>query len=186
MMIRFCEFCGKIMQEAEYCSVCGCKLSQDVEEEQFNNPENPWPFTPVKDLTLRIQGQPRKIHVEGTHSLYHMWQEIHKAYMDNNVLFRMRGKDDIELAAFPAGRAREDFRLLEPGDILNCGHRHFSFYTLGDPDPELGQSTDLLEVNYHGTFDLLYCPDRDIPYLLGWFMGTAPQPRHEEGWVYDI
>ena len=186
MKIRFCEFCGKVMKDADVCDVCGCPLSQDVEEEEFNNSENPWPFTPVNDLVLMIQGTPRKIHVEGTHSLYHLWKEMNRVYSDLNMWFRLRGTDEMELATFPVGWVHPEFRLLEPGDILNCVHRRFSFYTYALPDPELGLPGNALDTTYQGTFDLVDCPDRDIPHLLGWFIATAPRPCHEEGWIYEI
>ena len=67
MMIQFCEFCSSVIrEETDRCTVCGCHLAQSVDEETFNNPEYPWPFKPVADITLRIQGQPRKIHFQSS------------------------------------------------------------------------------------------------------------------------
>ena len=186
MKIRFCEFCGKVAKEEEFCDICGCPLSQDVEEEEFNNSENPWPFTPVTDLTLRIQGKTRKIHFEGTHSLFHLWTEINRAYSDLNMYFHLRGKDEILLAAFPAGCVPPLFRPLDPGDILNCTNTRFSCYGYTVPDRELGLTADPMIKTYQGTFDILECPAKDIPFVLGWLLSNGPEDRCLEGWVYDI
>ena len=186
MKIRFCEFCSNVVKGETYCDICGCQLSQDVEEETFNNSKNPWPFTPVKDLTLMIQGEPRKIHFEGTHSLYHLLKEMNRGYSNLNMWYRLRGKDEMELATFHVGHALRNFRPLGPDEILNCTYRRFSFYVYAEPDPELGLPGDMMETTYQGTVDLVDCPDRDIPYMLGWILATAPKPRHADGWVYKI
>ena len=39
---------------------------------------------------------------------------------------------------------------------------------------------------YQGTFDILDCPDKDIPFVLGWLLSNGPEDRCLEGWVYDI
>ena len=186
MMIRFCEFCGNVVrEEMERCDVCSCPLSQDVEEEQFNNSENPWPFTPVSGLSLRIQGQERHIRVEGTHSLYHLWRGMSRYYSERALWFRVR-HEEMELVSFPEGRQLEDYRILEPGDILNCTITRFSCYGHTMPDPELGLEEDALIKTYQGTFDILDCPAKDIPFVLGWLLSNGPEPRFQEGWVYDI
>lgn len=184
--VQFCEFCSTVIQEeTDYCPVCGCHLAQAEDADRFNDPDRPWPFTPVKDITLRIQGCPRHIHFEGTHSLYHLWLEMHQYYDGQALWFRVRN-DEVELASFPQGRQMEDFRLLEPGDILNCANTRFSFYTHHESDPELELDAGTLVKNYHGTFDILDCPAKDIPPVLGWLLATGPKPRFLEGWVYDI
>ena len=186
MMIQFCEFCGKVMREdTEYCNVCGCHVAQSVEDEKFNDTERDWPFTPLKDITLRIQGCPRKVHFEGTHSLYHLWRGMYRYYSKQALWFRVRN-DEMELASFPEGRQDEDFRILEPGDILNCTITRFSCYGHTMPDPELGLEEDALIKTYQGTFDILDCPAKDIPFVLGWLLSNGPEPRFQEGWVYDI
>ena len=185
-MIRFCEFCGNVVrEELERCDVCSCPLSQDVEEEQFNNSENPWPFTPVNALTLRIQSGERRIRVEGTHSLYHMWSELNRAYWNRNLWFKIHN-DEILLSSYPAGKEQEGFRLVEPDVILNCTHRCFSFYTFSEPVPELMSVSGPLEMTYQGTFHMEDCPEKDLPYVVGWMVATTPLPKPETGWVYDL
>ena len=186
MMIQFCEFCGNVMrEETDYCNICGCHLAQSVEDEKFNNPECPWPFTPVMDITLRIQGQPRRVHFDGTHSIFHLWRGMSHYYNEQALWFRVR-KDEIELASFPEGKREEGFRILEPGDILNCYMSRFSCYGYDLPDPELGLEPDALVKTYQGTFDILDCPVKELPFVLGWLLATGPKPRFLEGWVYDI
>ena len=187
MKIRFCEFCSKVVQEdAEYCDICGCRLGQDVEEEIFNDAGNRWPFQPVNEITLRIQGQPRQICFDGTHSLFHFWTELYRAYSDRNLWFRERSREEMELVSFPEGHAREGFRLLDSSDILNCGHRRFSVFTCTRPDPELTVEPDAMEITYQASFHLPDCPDMDIPYVLGWLLATAPLPGYKSSWVYHI
>lgn len=184
--VQFCEFCSTVMQEeAEYCNVCGCHLAQVEDADLFNNTDRPWPFTPVKDITLRIQGCPRSVHFEGTHSLYHLWLGMSQSYGGRALWFRVR-HDEMELASFPQGREMAGFRLLEPGDILNCTNTHFSFYSHDEPEPELELDADTLVKTYHGTFDILDCPEKDIHLVFGWLLATGPKPRFLEGWVYDI
>ena len=186
MKVQFCEFCGTVIQEeTDYCNVCGCHLAQAEDAERFNNPDCPWPFTPVLDITLRIQGCPRRVHFDGTHSLYHLWQGMSQCYNDRGLWFRVR-KDEVELASFPEGRALKEFRLLEPGDILNCTNTRFSCYSYDAPDPELGLDNDTLVMTYQGTFDILDCPEKELSLVLGWLLSTGPKPRFLEGWVYDI
>ena len=186
MKIQFCEFCGNVMrEEAEYCSVCGCYLAQNVEDVLFNNPNMPWPFIPVNEITLRIQGNPHCIRFDGTHSLFHMWRGMSRYYNERALWFRVR-QDEVELASFPAGQELDGFRILEPGDILNCRQTRFSCYGYTVPDPELGLEDDQLIKTYQGTFDLVECPVKDVPFVLGWLLATGPKPRFLEGWVFDI
>ena len=185
-MIRFCEFCGNVVrEEMARCAICGCGLTQEVTEEQFNAPGSPWPFTPRETITLSIQGNPRTIRFSGTHSLYHLWLGLHRTYAAMALQYRDRN-GEMELAQFPAGRAPAEFRPLEPGVILNCRHRNFSICTYHDPDPELGLEPGSLEIHYQGSFELTDCPDRDIPYVLGWLLATVPCPNHRGNWIYRI
>ena len=187
MKSRFCEFCSKVDQEGlEYCDICGCRLGQDVEEEVFSAPGSKWPFCPLEEITLRIQGQDRRIHFDGTHSVYHLWLELYRAYADLNLWFRERGREETELASFPDGQVQDGFSLVEPGYLLNCTCRRFSCYTYAEPDPELELPEDTLETTYQGTFDLLNCPDRDVPHVLGWLLATAPRSAHDREWLFKI
>ena len=186
MLVYFCEFCGNVMQEEmEYCNICGCRVAQSEDAEKFNNPDCPWPFTPVMDITLRIQGRPHKLHFDGTHSLFHLWRGMYRYYSEGALWFRIH-HDEMELASFPEGRAPKDFRILEPGDILNCTMTHFSCYGNDVPDPELGLDPNTLVKTYQGSIDLVDCPRKDIPLVLGWLLASGPAPRFLEGWVYDI
>ena len=106
-------------------------------------------------------------------------------YNERALWFRVR-KDEIELASFPKGKREEGFRILEPGDILNCYMSRFSCYGYDLPDPELGLEPDALVKTYQGTFDSLDCPVKELPFVLGWLLATGPEPRFLEGWVYDI
>ena len=187
MKIRFCEFCSNVVREdVEYCDICGGRLGQEVEEEQFNAPGSKWPFRPLEEITLRIQGQDRRIHFDGTHSVYHLWTELHRAYSDMNLWFRERNREEMELASFPAGQVREGFRLMEPGYMLNCTHSRFSCFTCSEPDPELAVGSDHLEVSYQASFQLLSCTARDIPCVLGWLLATAPRSGYDHGWLFEI
>ena len=186
MMIRFCEFCGNVVrEERDCCEVCNCPLTQDVEEEQFNNSATPWPFKPADTLTLRIGGEARSIRVEGTHSLFHLWRGMSHYYREQSLWFRIH-HDEVELASFPQGQHEEEFRILEPGDILNCTNTRFSCYGYDLPDPELGLEPGDMIKTYQGTFDILDCPAKDIPFVLGWLLVNGPEDRCLEGWVYDI
>ena len=186
MMIQFCEFCSSVdKEEAALCPSCGCRMVQSVDEETFNNPDHPWPFKPVKDITLRIQGLPRHVHFEGTHSLYHLWRGMSRYYNKQALWFRVR-HEEMELVSFPEGRQLPGFRILEPGDILNCTTTRFSCYGHDVPDRELGLDADAMIKTYQGTFDISDCPPRDIPFVLGWLLSNGPEDRCLEGWVYDI
>ena len=185
-MIQFCEFCSTVVrEETDRCPACGCRMAQSADEETFNNPENPWPFARVMDITLRIMGQPRKLHFDGTHSLYHLWRGMSRHYNQQSLWYRIR-HDEVELVSFPEGRQLEDFRILEPGDILNCTNTRFSCYGHDLPDRELGLDADAMVKTYQGTFDILDCPEKDIPFVLGWLLVNGPEDRFLEGWVYDI
>lgn len=186
MLIQFCEFCGNVMrEETDYCNICGCHLAQSEDADTFNNPDSPWPFKPVMDITLRIQGQPHKVHFDGTHSIFHLWRGMHRYYTEGALWFRIH-HDEMELASFPEGRAPSDFRILDPSDILNCTITHFSCYGNDVPDPELGLNPYTLVKTYQGSFDITDCPKKDLPLVLGWLLSNGPQPRFLQGWVYDI
>lgn len=186
MKIRFCEFCGNVLRdEPEYCDICGSRLTQEVDEALFNDPEFPWPFEPVLSVCLRIQGQDRNIRFSGTHSLYHLWSGLHEVYEDMALYFRTR-HDEMELAAFPEGCVMEEFRLMEPGDLINCRHSRFSFYTFSEADPELGLEPGTMEMTYQGSFVIEDCPEKQWGNVLGWLLATRPAPRPDTGWSYDI
>ena len=186
MMIRFCEFCGNVVrEERERCEVCNCLLTQDVEEEQFNNSKTPWPFKPADTLTLRIGGEARSIRVEGTHSLFHLWTELHRSYWDQTLWFKAHN-DEILLVTYPDGNAHPGYSPMDAAQILNCGHTCFSFYTFAMPDPELAVKPGEMEMTYQGTFNLVDCPEKERPYVLGWLLASPPFPRPETGWVYDL
>lgn len=186
MKIRFCEFCGNVLRdEPSCCDICGCALVQEVDEDAFNDPDFPWPFEPVLELCLRIQGRGRRICFDGTHSVYHLWDGLHTAY-ENRVLYFRTRKDEMELAEFPEGRQLTGFRLLEPGDLINCAHTRFSVYWYAEADPELSEDTDALEVTYQGSFQIEDCPKKEWGNVLGWLLATTPAAKADDGWTYDI
>lgn len=186
MNIRFCEFCSTVHPDAStHCPECGARLIQEVAEAQFNDPANPWPFVPVDRLCLRIQGRERNICFSGTHSVYHLWSRLHSEYEAMNLYCRTR-KDEMELMAFPDEETHDDYRLLEPGILLNCKVRKFSFYTFEKADPEVAPESGELEKTYHGSFEISDCPRKEWGNVLGWLVATAPCPRAEEQWTYDI
>lgn len=185
MNIRFCEFCSTVLRdEPSHCTVCGARLVQEVSEEQFNDPGNPWPFVPVDALCLRIQGQPQTIRFSGTHSVYHLWSLLHEAYDRMELCFRPR-KEEMELVWFPEGQRPGDYRVLDPGALLNCKYRKFSFYTYQEADPEVAQEDELEQI-YHGSFEVEDCPPKLWGNVLGWLAATGPRPAPENGWTYDI
>lgn len=186
MNIRFCEFCSSVHRdESTHCPACGSRLIQEVTEEQFNDPTNPWPFTPVDTLCLRIQGQPRLICFSGTHSLYHLWSRLHEKYDATCLCFRAR-KNEMELVGFPDGTCPADYRHLEPGDLINCAHWKFSFYTYEEADPEVTPDDEEMEMLYQGSFEIADCPKKEWGNVLGWLVATAPCPRPDDAWTYDI
>ena len=186
MNIRFCEFCGNVLrEEAEHCPVCGAVPAQQVTEEQFNDPANPWPFLPLDTLVLRIQGQPRVMRFSGTTSIYHFWSLLHREYDAMRLCCRIR-KDEMELEGFDAESRPADFVPLEPGLLLNCRHRKFSFHTCQEADPEIALEPGEMERTYQGTLEIDDCPPALWGNVLGWLAATAPHPAPGDGWTYDI
>lgn len=186
MNIRFCEFCSNVLRdESTHCPVCGARLTQEVTEEQFNDPANPWPFMPVSELCLRIQGLPRIIRFSGTHSVYHLWSLLHQEYDAMHLCCRVR-KEEMELTGFHDDRCPEGFRVLEPGMLINCKHRKFSFSTYQAVDPELALEPGEMELEYQGSFEIEDCPPKLWGNVLGWLVATAPRPVPENSWTYDI
>ena len=200
MSIRFCEFCSTVHpDEATHCPACGTRLAQTTSEEQFNDPTNPWPFTPISDIRLVIQGKPRQISFSGTHSVYHLWTQMHTAYESGALYFRERG-DELELACFPEGQHHEEYHLLEPVTIMACNQNRFSLYTYEEIDPELEvvseqaegeeitpapeEKEGLLMMTYEGSFEIPDCPDRFRKDILGWLIATNPYPELDNQWTY--
>lgn len=186
MNIRFCEFCSSVNRDgATHCPECGARMIQEVTQEQFNDPTNPWPFDPVDSLCLRIQGQPRIICFSGTHSVYHLWSRLHEAFDSMRLYFRTR-KDEMELVGCPGDQRPDGCQLLDPGVLLNCGYRKFSFHTYEEADPEVALEPGEVEMIYQGSFEITDCPRKEWGNVLGWLAATAPCPRPEEQWTYDI
>lgn len=184
MNIRFCGFCSSISQDgADRCPVCGAQLMQEVAEELFNDPANPWPFQPLEQLCLRIQGQPRMIRFSGTHSVYHLWSQMHSAF-ESMTLYCHPRQDELELMSFPAGHRPDGWDLLEPGRLLNCAHRKFSFHTYQESDPAVALKPGEMVMEYQGSFELDDCPRKAWGNVLGWLVGTAPRPAPD--WTYEI
>lgn len=186
MNVRFCEFCSTVHpDEATHCPECGTRLIQSATEEYFNDPANPWPFVPVDRFCLRIQGQPRTIRFSGTHSVYHLWSTLHTAFDRMRLCCRFR-QDEMELVDFEPEQRPADFRVLEPGLLLNCRHRRFSVYTYGEADPEMAEVPGEMEMIYQGSFEIEDCPPGAWGNVLGWLVGTAPRPETDTNWTYDI
>ena len=186
MRIRFCEFCSTIHpDETTHCPDCGTRLAQTVREEDFNNPNNPWPFIPVSCIQLEIQGKPREIQFNGTHSVYHLWSELHNAYRSATLYFR-ENRDEIELARYPEGHCPDGFQRLDPVSIMASRHAKYSFYTYELGDPELSETQDALEMTYQGSFEIVNCPQRYWKDILGWMVATAPHNALEQNWHYWV
>lgn len=186
MYIRFCEFCSTISRDGStHCPECGARLIQEVTEEQFNDPTNPWPFEPVDTLCLRIQGQPRPIQFWGTNSVYHFWSRLHEEYEAMGLYWQAR-KDEMELVGAARGTCPRGFSLLDPGDLINCGYRKFSFSTYEEADPEMAPESGETERIYQGSFEINDCPRRQWGNVLGWLVATAPIPRPDDQWTFDI
>lgn len=186
MNIRFCEFCSNVLrEESANCPVCGAQPVQQVTEEQFNDPANPWPFEPLDNLVLRIQGQPRVIRFSGTNSIYHFWTLLHREYDAMRLCCRIR-KDEMELVGFSEEERPDDFKPLDPALILNCRHRKFSFYTYQESDPEIALEPGEMEMTYQGSFEVEDCPPKSWGNVLGWLVATAPRLSSGNDWTYDI
>ena len=184
MSIRFCEFCSTVHpNEATHCPDCGTRLVQTTSEEDFNNPAKPWPFVPINHMHLVIQGKPYQILFSGTHSVYHLWTELHGAYEAGMLYFRAKG-NEMELISCPEHEYPQDCRLLEPVTIMECEHRRFSLYTYVAGDPEMAEEENKLEKTYQGSFEILDCPDRFRKDVLGWLAATEPRPELDNQWTY--
>ena len=184
MNIHFCEFCSTVHpDEATHCPDCGTRLVQTTSEEQFNDPNNPWPFTPISNIQLVIQGKPRQINFSGTHSVYHLWSEMHGAYEAGVLYFRDKG-EEMELISCPEGTHPEDCRLLEPVTIMAMNHSCFSLHTYVADDPEMEKVANPLEKSYQGSFEIQDCPDRFRKDILGWLVATEPRPELDNQWTY--
>lgn len=184
MNIRFCEFCSNVLQDAStHCPICGTRLIGESAGEQSGDPENLRPFVSVDTFCLQIQGQPRYIRFSGTHSVYHLWSRLHSAYEAMRLYCRPR-KDEMELLAFPAEDCPADFQLLEPGILLNCKYRKFSFHTYEETDPDVALEPGETEKVYYGNFEITDCPGKEWGHVLGWLVATAPRPA--EQWTYEM
>lgn len=186
MSIRFCAFCSTVHpDESTHCPDCGTRLIQEVAEEQFNDPGNPWPFVPVSQLCLRIMGQPYTIDFSGTHSVFHLWSLLHREYEQGRLYCRPR-KEELELVSFPPDQCPDDFKILDPGRLLNCKHRKFSFSAYQEEDPEVALEPGEMDMLYHGNFEINDCPPKYWGNVLGWLAATEPYPEAENNWTYDI
>ena len=186
MSIRFCEFCSTVHRDgATHCPDCGAPLAQDVSEEYFNDPGNPWPFVPISYLRVQIQGTSRSIRFEGTHSVFHLWSVLHSAYRQNALYFHERG-EEMELAWYPDGQQPEDYRLLDPVAIMASKHHAFSLYAYqeGDHDAIIDRNTPAMM--YHGSFEIEDCPEKYWRDILGFMVATEPRPELENNWTYVI
>ena len=181
MNIHFCEFCSTVHpDEATHCPHCGTRLVQTTSEEDFNNPAKPWPFVPITSMQLVIQGKPRQILFSGTHSIYHLWAEMHGAYEAGMLYFRDKG-EEWELISCPEGNHPADCRLLDPVAIMACNHSRFSLHTYVADDPDIAAA---LEKSYQGSFEILECPARFRRDILGWLAATQPRSELDNQWTY--
>ena len=185
MSVRFCEFCSSIHQNTDHCPACGTRLTQEAAEELFNDFDSPWPFTPVTRLCLRIQGQPMTIRFSGTHSVFHLWSQLHREYEAMTLCCRPR-QGELELVGFPPDQRPEDYRPVEPDLFLNCTHSRFSFHTHHELDPEVAREPGEMETEYHGSFEIDAAHPKYLGNVLGWLAATAPRPAPDHNWTYDI
>ena len=184
MSIRFCEFCSTVHpDETTHCPSCGTRLVQTVSEEDFNDPAMPWPFVPINHVSLAIQGKPRLVQFNGTHSVYDLWKELHQAYAHNSLYYR-ENRDEMELARYPQGHCPPQFQRLTPVNIMASSHRRYSFYIYQPGDPEMPGVEDGLEKTYQGSFEIVDCPQRYWKDILGYFVASAPYNALEENWTY--
>ena len=181
MSIRFCEFCSTVHpHETTHCPDCGTPLVQAVSEELFNDPNNPWPFTPISGIQLVIQGKPRCVNFSGTHSVYHLWSQLHKAYENGTLCFSDRGTE-MELACHSVEQPVRG-AALDPVAIMGCHHSRFSLYNHRDNDPDMAGGD--LKWSYQGSFEIVDCPPRFWKDILGWLVATPPHPALDNQWTY--
>ena len=186
MSIRFCEFCSTVHpDETTHCPDCGTRLVQTASEESFNDPDNPWPFEPVSSLYLQIQGKPRHLCFSGTHSVFHLWSVLHSEYSRRNLYCRVKA-DEMELVSYPEDQYPGGYELLGPAQILGNKHCKFSLYTYQESDPEVDFESDGLEMIYHGSLEIMDCPQRYWKDILGWLVATAPYTALENNWTYVL
>ena len=186
MHIRFCEFCSTVHpDETTHCPDCGAQLVQTVSEEAFNDPSTPWPFVPIDRLSLELQGKPRPVSFSGTHSVFHLWTELHNAYKEK-ALYCRKGWNEMELARYPEGKCPPDFKLLDPVQIMASQDTKYSLYTYQPGDPDLPGLEDGLEKTYQGSFEIVDCPQRYWPDILGWLAATEPHVAPNPHWTYPV
>ena len=186
MSVRFCEFCSSVHpKDATHCPLCGSPLLQSAPADDFNDGSNPWPFMPVSEFCLRIQGQPRKIIFNGTHSVYHLWTALHDAFQRRELCWQVK-HGEMELVAYPTGLRPGDFHPVDPGMLLNCGYRQFTFHTYEEVDPAIATEPGQRALSFQGNFDIEDCPPSQWGNVLGWLVGTAPRPAADQHWTYDI
>lgn len=186
MYIRFCEFCGTLSRDGStHCPECGARMVQEATEERFSDLSQPMPFVSMNTICLRIQGRPRLIRFNGTLSVYHCWSLLHEKFETMRLYWRAR-KGEMDLVGFPEGQSQPDYRLLEPGDILNCKFRKFSFSTYEEADPDTALEPGELNKIHQCDFEIDGCPPKEWGNVLGWLVGTVPSPRPEAQWTYDI
>ena len=186
MSIRFCEFCSTVHpDETTNCPDCGTRLVQTASEEYFNDPSNPWPFVPVAHLQLMIQGKPRHVRFSGTHSVYHLWKVLHSYYEHGMLYFREKG-EELELYCYPECPRPEGYQLLDPVAIMASHHCRFSIFAPQQMDPDMEAVTELPEMTYQGSFELVDCPQRYWRDILGWMVATKPYPELDRNWVYVV
>ena len=186
MRIRFCEFCSTVHpDEATHCPDCGTQLVQTVDEDAFNDSNNPWPFVPIANLYLTIQGKSRRVQFSGTHSVFHLWSELHTAY-EEMALYCREKRDEVELIYVPHGKHPTDFQLVDPVKIMESKTSKYSLYTYQPADPDVPGTEDVLEQTYQGSFEILDCPQRYWKDILGWLAATEPRPALEDNWTYFV
>ena len=186
MNVHFCEFCSTVHpDETTHCPFCGTGLVQQVSEEYFNDPGNPWPFVPISYLHLLIQGKPRALRFSGTHSVFHLWTELHQAYAENRLYCRDKG-EEMELCSYPAGQEPEGMELLDPVRIMANTQQKFSLYSYAEADPDVDEESGDLEMTYEGSFEMVDCPQRYWKDLLGWLVATTPYPELDNQWTYFV
>ena len=186
MSIRFCEFCSTVHPDgATHCPDCGARLDQCASEDYFNDRSNPWPFVPINSICLQLQGKPLHIRFSGTHSVYHLWTELYRAYGQQSLCCHAKG-GELELATFPGGRRPPEYRLVDPVMLLGSRYRKYSFYTYQESDPDVAADPNELEMTYHGSFEIEDCPAKYWRDVLGWLVATAPRAEIENNWTYEM
>ena len=186
MHIRFCEFCSTVHKDDRtHCPHCGTQLVQTVDEDDFNNPNTPWPFVPIEYLQLEIQGKPRMVRFSGTHSVFHFWTELHRAYQENALYFREH-RNEMLLIYVPQGDCPDGAQPLDPVRIMESQYDRYSLYTDQPMELDGDQEEVGMSVMYQGSFEIVDCPQRYWKEILGWLVATEPRPALEDDWVYFV